>query len=125
MEVLKEEDRSILFSSHNTLDVEQMSDQITFIDKGRIIRSEDKETFLDNWRRLRFEAANGVGISSISGIVEKMHSGHVGALVVDCYSDATVEQLKACGATVTAVERMTLEEIFITSVESNRKGAEA
>lgn len=121
MDVLTEEDRSILFSSHNTLDVEQMSDQITFIDDGRVIRSQDKETFLDQWRRLRFEAANGIGITSVSGVVEKMHSGHVGALVVDSYSDDTVEQLKACGATVTAVERMTLEEIFVSSVESNRK----
>ena len=52
MEVLKDDDRSILFSSHNTLDVEQISDQITFIDRGRIIDSDDKEVFLDRWRRL-------------------------------------------------------------------------
>jgi ABC-type Na+ transport system ATPase subunit NatA len=31
MDVLKDEERSILFSSHNTLDIEQISDQITFI----------------------------------------------------------------------------------------------
>ncbi|MBN1240546.1 MAG: ABC transporter ATP-binding protein, partial [Gammaproteobacteria bacterium] len=42
MEVLQEDDRSILFSSHNTLDVEQISDQITFIDRGRIVASLDK-----------------------------------------------------------------------------------
>ena len=51
MEVLADEDRTILFSSHNTLDVEQISDQITFIDRGRIIDSGDKESFLDRWRR--------------------------------------------------------------------------
>src|SRR5271163_408436 len=32
--VMAEEGRSILFSSHNTQDVEQISDQITFIDRG-------------------------------------------------------------------------------------------
>ena len=47
MDVVRDERRAILFSSHNTQDVEQISDQITFIDRGRIIDSSDKETFLD------------------------------------------------------------------------------
>jgi ABC-2 type transport system ATP-binding protein len=53
--VMADEGRSILFSSHNTQDVEQISDRITFIDRGRIIDSMDKETYLDRWRRLRLE----------------------------------------------------------------------
>ena len=57
MEVLKDDERSILFSSHNTLDVEQISDQITFIDRGRIVDSDDKEVFLDRWRRLSLDVS--------------------------------------------------------------------
>jgi ABC-2 type transport system ATP-binding protein len=53
MAVLVDEERTVLFSSHNTLDVEQISDQITFIDRGRIVESADKEAFFDRWRRLR------------------------------------------------------------------------
>ena len=45
-DVMSDDRRSILFSSHNTQDIEQISDQITFIDRGRIIDSHDKETFL-------------------------------------------------------------------------------
>src|SRR5579862_7862008 len=60
MAVLADEDRTILFSSHNTLDVEQISDQITFIDRGRIIDSADKEIFLDRWRRIRVELPSGI-----------------------------------------------------------------
>lgn len=41
--VMADEGRSILFSSHNTQDVEQISDRITFIDRGRILDSMDKE----------------------------------------------------------------------------------
>src|SRR5687767_11678260 len=51
MDVMQDDRRSVLFSSHNTKDVEQISDQITFIDRGRIIESRDKETFLEGWRR--------------------------------------------------------------------------
>ena len=47
MDVVRDERRAILFSSHNTQDVEQISDHITFIDRGRIIDASDKETFLD------------------------------------------------------------------------------
>ena len=53
MAVLADEERTVLFSSHNTLEVEQISDHITFIDRGLILDSSDKETFLDRWRRLR------------------------------------------------------------------------
>ena len=67
MEVLADEDRTILFSSHNTLDIEQISDQITFIDRGRIIDSRDKETFLDRWRRVRLEVPEGGGSPGPAG----------------------------------------------------------
>ncbi len=60
--VMADEGRSILFSSHNTQDVEQISDQITFIDRGRIIDSMDKETYLDRWRRLRLEVPYGIDL---------------------------------------------------------------
>ena len=53
MNAMEDESRTILFSSHNTQDVEQISDLIAFIDRRQIIDSRDKETFLDSWRRLR------------------------------------------------------------------------
>jgi ABC-2 type transport system ATP-binding protein len=65
MDVLRDEDRTILFSSHNTQDVEQISDQITFIDRGNIIESHDKETFLDRWRRIRLEVPATTSLPSL------------------------------------------------------------
>jgi ABC-2 type transport system ATP-binding protein len=59
MDVLADERRAIVFSSHNTQDVEQISDQITFIDRGRIIAASDKETFLDRWRRIHLDLPSG------------------------------------------------------------------
>ena len=51
-DVLRDEQRSILFSSHNTADIEQIADSITFLHGGRIVASRDKESFLDRWRRI-------------------------------------------------------------------------
>src|SRR3546814_5919983 len=39
-DVLRDESRSVLFSSHNTHDVEQLADSITFLHKGRLVASE-------------------------------------------------------------------------------------
>ena len=67
MDVLTDERRAILFSSHNTHDVEQISDQITFIDRGRIIDSSDKETFLERWRRIHLDVPAGVTLPALAG----------------------------------------------------------
>ena len=75
---MADEGRSILFSSHNTQDVEQISDQITFIDRGRIIDSMDKETYLDRWRRLRLEVPLGVELRPLPGIVGVQRQGRLG-----------------------------------------------
>ena len=59
MDVLRDESRSILFSSHNTVDVERISDRITFIDRGRVVDSANKEDFLDRWRRIQVQLPPG------------------------------------------------------------------
>src|SRR5215470_9205248 len=75
--VMKDEGRSILFSSHNTQDVEQISDQITFIDRGRIIDSMDKETYLDRWRRLRLEVPSGIELPTLPGVINVRQEGRL------------------------------------------------
>jgi ABC-2 type transport system ATP-binding protein len=75
--VMKDEGRSILFSSHNTQDVEQISDRITFIDRGRIIDSMDKETYLERWRRLRLEVPSGIELHALPGIIDIRQEGRL------------------------------------------------
>jgi ABC-2 type transport system ATP-binding protein len=121
MEVVADDRRAILFSSQNTLDVEQISDQITFIDRGRIIDSGDKETYLDRWRRVRLEVPPGVVLPSFPGIVATAGSGRLAALTASRYDPAMVPLYQDAGATVLAVDSMTLEEIFVASVQHRRE----
>ena len=121
MAVLADEDRTILFSSHNTLDVEQISDQITFIDRGRIIASDDKEVFLDRWRRLRLMLLPEAVLPSLPGVVEVGGSGRLPVLVTNRFDPAMVSACNDAGATVQAVDPMTLEEIFVANVHSRRE----
>jgi ABC-2 type transport system ATP-binding protein len=121
MAVLADEDRTILFSSHNTLDVEQISDQITFIDRGRSIDSDDKEVFLDRWRRLRLVLPPDGVVPRLPGVVEVGGSGRLPVLTTNRFEPAMVSACNDLGATVQAVDTMTLEEIFVANVHSRRE----
>jgi ABC-2 type transport system ATP-binding protein len=121
MAVLADEDRTILFSSHNTLDVEQISDQITFIDRGRIIASDNKEIFLERWRRLRLVLSPEADLPSLPGVVEVGGSERLPVLVTNRFDPAMVSACNDAGATVQAVDPMTLEEIFVANVHSRRE----
>jgi ABC-2 type transport system ATP-binding protein len=122
MEVLADEERTILFSSHNTLDVEQISDQIAFIDHGRIIDVDDKEIFLDRWRRLRLVVPPDAVIPRFPGIVEVGGSARLPVLTTNHFDPAMVSLCQETGVTVQAVDCMTLEEIFVANVQSRREG---
>lgn len=121
MAVLANEERTIVFSSHNTLDVEQISDQITFIDRGRIIASDDKEVFLDRWRRLRLVLSPDAVLPRLPGIIEVGGSGRLPVLTTNSFEPAMVSACNDLGATVQAVDNMTLEEIFVANVHSRRE----
>lgn len=120
MDVLLEGDRSILFSSHNTQDIEQLSDQITFVDKGRIIASQDKESYLETWRRIRLTINENTTLPELKGIVEQRKSGHQAIITTKLFNNELAEMYKKCGASITSVENMTLEEIFVSEVQSSR-----
>jgi len=121
MAVLADEDRTILFSSHNTLDVEQISDQITFIDRGRIIDSDNKEAFLDRWRRLRLVLGPDGSIPRLPGVVEVGGSSRLPVLTTNRFEPAMLSVCHDLGATVQAVDTMTLEEIFVANVHCRRE----
>lgn len=119
--VMTDEGRSVLFSSHNTLDVEQISDQITFIDRGRIIDSMDKETYLDRWRRLRLEVPSGIELPALPGIIEVRQDGRLAVATANAFAPDLANAYESTGARVQAIENMTLEEIFVANVEHSRE----
>src|SRR5215467_9413400 len=122
--VMKDEGRSILFSSHNTQDVEQISDRITFIDRGRIIDSMDKETYLDRWRRLRLEVPAGIELPALPGIIGVRQEGRLAVATANAFIPDLVGAYESAGARVQRVESMTLEEIFVANVEYSREREE-
>jgi ABC-2 type transport system ATP-binding protein len=125
MDVMGDDTRSILFSSHNTQDVEQISDQITFIDRGRIIDSRDKESFVERWRRIRVELPAATKLPALTGVIGVKQTGRLAVATTNAYEEALPRAYEAAGIRVHAVENMTLEEIFVTNVQYSREGVAA
>ena len=50
-----EENRSVLFSSHITDDVARIADIITFMHRGRIVLSEEKDILLSRYKKIHFK----------------------------------------------------------------------
>jgi ABC-2 type transport system ATP-binding protein len=121
MEVVGNEERAVIFSSQNTQDVEQISDQIVFIDRGRIIDARDKESFVDQWRRLHLELAPGVVLPSVRSAVDVQLSGHIAIVTTNAYTRELPALYASAGAVVREVQRMTLEEIFVANVMRSRR----
>ncbi len=116
MTAMEDETRSILFSSHNTLDIEQLADYITFIYGGRIVESRDKETFLDGWRRLRLRNPDHRALPLLPNIREVLTSGSLCAVTVADYSDELPAAFTEAGLSLDDIEALTLEEIFLSNV---------
>jgi len=114
--VLADENRSIIFSSHNTLDVEQISDQITFIANGSILFSKDKEILLDSWRRLRLQVPDNFTMPAVGNLNNVQQSGHLVVVTTNAFDERMRDTFISAGASINSVERMTLEEIFLTSI---------
>lgn len=120
-DVLRDDERSILLSSHNTLDVEQIADQIAFLDRGRLIAVDDKEAFLDRWRRLSLELPGDVEVPALPGVVGVARSGRLATVTVGAFAPELAAAFERAGAVVHDVQRMTLEEIFVANVMDQRR----
>jgi len=118
MDVLRDEDRSILFSSHNTVDVERISDRIAFIDRGRLIDSSDKEDFLERWRRIQLQLPAGATLPDLPHLISRVDDGQFVTLTTNRYSE---DLLAFLGNGVRQVQRMSLEEIFVANVMHHRE----
>jgi len=80
-----------------------------------------RKVFLDRWRRLRLVLPPDVLVPRLPGVVEVGGSGRLPVLTTNRFEPAMVSACNDLGATVQAVDTMTLEEIFVANVHSRRE----
>jgi ABC-2 type transport system ATP-binding protein len=121
-DVLRDERRSVLFSSHNTHDVEQLADSISFVHQGRLLATRDKESFIDDWRRIVCQGEWTPDPQSWPELAAVRRNGSMLELKVSGFSADLTNRLQENGLTVHSLHAMNLEDIFVTTV---RAGATA
>jgi ABC-2 type transport system ATP-binding protein len=117
-DVLRDEGRSVLFSSHNTHDVEQLADTITFLHQGRLVASASTPEFIDSWRRVVCQGALPEALAHWPDIASARANGSLVELKVRAWRDDLPARLAATGLTVQRADPMTLDDIFITAVRA-------
>lgn len=117
-DVLRDERRSVLFSSHNTHDVEQLADTISFVHRGRLVASADRHAFVDRWRRVLCHGTLPEGLDAWPEIASARTSGSLVEIKARAWNDGLQARLAAQGLQLQRSDPMALEDIFITSVRS-------
>jgi ABC-2 type transport system ATP-binding protein len=101
--VIEDGTRSILFSTQITSDLDKCADYITYIAKGRLVASADKESFLDSYRIVK--GAN-------SELTDGLKSALVGLKQSD-FGFKGLMRTDSIPSTGLAVERADIEDIMI------------
>jgi len=115
-EFIQDEDHGILFSSHITSDLEKIADYITFVDRGRALLAEEKDTLVEVYGVLKGPAARmgEVDPGDAIGLTQTPH-GFEG-LVQD-------KEKAARKYPDFIVDRANLEEIILFLVRGSREGS--
>lgn len=113
-EYQKEEDNSILLSSHITSDLEKIADSVTFIDKGKILLSGYKDTLLEEHGIIKCSKKDFEGIAPEDYISARLNDFGAEAMV----SDREEARRKYPGL---VIEKTSLEEIMLFYVNREKK----
>lgn len=111
LELMQKEERSIIFSTHITSDLERIADYITMIEDGEIVFSEEKNALLDKYSLIQVEkeAMNDNIKAKIIGIRESSF-GYEGLSRVE----SRLENISGIKTT-----RPTIENIMVYSSGQN------
>lgn len=114
LEFLQDESNSILLSSHITTDIEKIADRVTFIDKGRILLSENRDETVENHGVIKCTKAQYKDIDREDFISARLTD--FGAEVMVSSKEKATK--KYSGLTI---DNTTLEEIMLFYVRRERK----
>lgn len=117
-DVLRDERRSVLFSSHNTHDIEQLADTIAFLHQGRLLAVCEKHAFVERWRRILCQGQLPEALRAWPEIASARVNGSLIEIKARHWSRDLPARLTSLGLQVQRDDPMALEDIFVTSVRS-------
>lgn len=113
MDFLKDEDNTVLLSTHITSDLEHIADRIVFIDKGCKVLDKDREELFDNYGILRCDNESLEKINQEDIVSYKKNKYDVSVLVND---------IKKCRKKYNdfVIDKITLEELMVLMIKGGK-----
>ena len=113
LDFIRDEEHTILFSTHITSDLEHIADEIVFIDNGKVILNENKDELLDNYGALKCSIDSFSKIDKDDIIRYKKNKYNYEILVGD--RNKISKKYKDC-----VVDKITLEDLMILVIKGEK-----
>lgn len=116
-DIIRDEERTVILSSHITQDIERVADYVAVIDQGRVAECADKETLRDRWKKVAgtlqsCQEAADTDLPSLFTDVRRDGMDFVG--VTRSFSEDWLERLRSKGAVDIKVMNVSLDEILVS-----------
>lgn len=107
--LIKDENKSVFFSSHITEDIEKIADYLTFIDNGKILFSGEKDLIIGRYKKVILRSVSETKFEQIrSEFVSIKNLGDNCLGIID-----NVEKLRKYRLNQMEIKQVSLEEIFL------------
>ncbi len=114
---------TILFSSHQMDQVNQIADRVGILDRGRLVFDESLEDVKAGYRRLTmvFDGAPPAALLEADGVRQVRAEGRMLSLLVNRNADAIAAAARAHSALEIEVAPVTLTEIFLDAAATTER----
>ena len=108
-------ERTVIFSTHITSDLERVADRVAVLKDGKIVYSGELDTLKDSVKRLHVQAAAPLpnGSFNVPGMLHAKVTGHDALVSVQDYTEDLPEQIARQWSASVAVQDLNLEDIFL------------
>ena len=114
LEFTQNENRTILFSTHITSDLERVADRVAILRGGRIVFHDGLDTLKESVKRLRITAARELPPTfAVRGSLHMEVAGRSALVAVAEANDRLIDELRTQWDATINVEELSLEDIFL------------
>lgn len=113
LETVRDEDRTVLISTHALGDVERFADRLGFIKDGRMLLEGGTTELLQRYRMVDCQTSDPGRLRNHPGVLIARNDGNRLRVLVD-RGEESEDWLQQCGAQALFSAPVTLEELFIT-----------
>ena len=119
---ISEEGKTVLFSSHIVEEVERVADYVAVINDGELLLVNTIEEIKASYKRVRY-ATNGTRpeVAGVPGLLAVENGRHEQILTVQGFGEETMRALAERGVASPEVLPISLEDIFVDTVRSERE----